>query len=333
MQKKLRWGILSTAKIGRTKLIPAILNSPSNEVVAIASRDGASAAAAAAEFGIASHYGSYQELLDDPNIDAIYNPLPNDLHVAWSINALAAGKHVLCEKPIGLNSADAQALAAASAQHPHLCVMEAFMYRFHPQWQAVIQWIGEGLIGQVRAVQAYFTYNNHEPHNIRNNPAAGGGALMDIGCYGISVARWVLNAEPSRVVGQLELHPEYQVDQLAMVNMEFPNGAMANVLCGTKMESGQGVYISGTQGSINLERPFYCVGDEPNKVVVRRDSEVTEHCFKGMDHYQHMLEAFAESCFNSRPAPTQLDDALKNMAVIDAVFQSAKSRQWHYVNS
>ncbi|MEY4588239.1 MAG: hypothetical protein RL497_315 [Pseudomonadota bacterium] len=331
MHTKLRWGILSTAKIARTKVIPAIMNSATNEVIAIASRDAATAQAYAKELTIPAFYGTYQALLDDPNVDAIYNPLPNDMHVAWSIAALKAGKHVLCEKPLGLNTQDAQQLLNASLAHPNLCVMEAFMYRFHPQWRAVQEWITQGLIGQVRAVQTIFTYNNHEPTNIRNNPAAGGGALMDVGCYGISVARWILNAEPVRVVGQLDIHPVYQVDQLASLNMHFASGAVANVLCGTKMEAGQGVYISGTEGSITLERPFYCVGEEPNVVQLRRDGQVTHHEFPGMDQYQFMLEAFADSCFNGLAAPTPMNDALANMRVIDAVFSSARTGQWQPV--
>lgn len=328
MQKKLRWGILSTAKIARTKVIPALFNSAHNEVVAIASRTLASAQTCAQELAIPTAYGSYEELLADPNVDAIYNPLPNDLHVPWSIAALKAGKHVLCEKPIGLDTADTEQLIAASRAQPHLKVMEAFMYRFHPQWQAVKQWLADGLIGEVKAVQAYFTYNNHEPDNIRNNPAAGGGALMDIGCYGISVARWVFDAEPVQLVAQLDLHPQYQVDQLALLNVQFPKGGMASVLCGTKMESGQGVYISGSLGSITLERPFYCVGDEPNVVLVRRDTVVTRHEFPGMDHYQFMVDAFAESCFKDLAVPTPLSDALANMQVIDAAFSSARSGLW-----
>lgn len=331
MQKKLRWGILSSAKIARTKLIPALVNSAHNEVVAIASRSLASAQACAQELAIPMAYGSYQELLADPNVDVIYNPLPNDLHVPWSIAALQAGKHVLCEKPIGLDTADTEKLIAASRAHPQLKIMEAFMYRFHPQWQAVKRWLAEGLIGDVKAVQAYFTYNNHETDNIRNNPAAGGGALMDIGCYGISVARWVIGAEPLQVVAQLDLHPEYQVDQLALLNLQFPAGVMASVLCGTKMESGQGVYISGSAGSITLERPFYCVGDEPNAVVVRKDTQVSRHEFAGMDHYQFMVDAFAQSCLADLDVPTGLDDALANMQVIDAAFASARAGLWQAV--
>ncbi|HEY6530409.1 MAG TPA: Gfo/Idh/MocA family oxidoreductase [Cellvibrionaceae bacterium] len=333
MQRKLRWGILSTAKIARTKVIPALLNSATNEIVAIGSRSLGTAQACAHEFSIAAVYGSYQELLDDPNVEAIYNPLPNDLHIPWSIAALKAGKHVLCEKPLGLNTADAQQLLEVSLQYPNLCAMEAFMYRFHPQWQAVKNWLAEGVIGDVRAVQTYFTYNNHEPANIRNNPAAGGGALMDIGCYGISVARWVLNSEPVRVVAQLDIHADYQVDQLALLNLEFNSGAMASVLCGTKMESGQGVYISGTLGSITIERPFYSVGDEPNRVQLRQDGEITLHEFPAIDQYQYMVEAFAQSCAQAIQVPTPLNDALANMQVIDAAFSSASSGQWQLVNA
>jgi predicted dehydrogenase len=250
------------------------------------------------------------------------------MHVNWSIAALKAGKHVLCEKPLGLDAADVQSLIQVSQQHPSLCLMEAFMYRFHPQWQTVQTWIKQGLIGEVRAVQSFFTYNNHDPQNIRNNPAAGGGALMDIGCYGISVARWIMNAEPLQVIGQLDIHPDYQVDRLATLQMQFASGAMASVMCSTKTESGQGVYISGTQGSITLERPFYCVGEEPNTVLLRRNDHIERHEFPGSDQYQCMVEAFAHSCLYQTPVPTPIIDALANMQVIDAVFASQNSGRW-----
>ncbi len=328
MAKLLRWGILSTAKIARTKIIPAIAASTYGEVVAIGSRAPEPAQACAQAFGIPTAYGSYQALLDDPTVDAIYNPLPNDQHVDWSIKALEAGKHVLCEKPLGLDAADVKRLIAASEAYPHLRVMEAFMYRFHPQWQAVKQWVEEGAIGEVRALQAFFNYNNHEPLNIRNNPATGGGALMDVGCYGISVARWMFGVEPSQVIGQFDLHPEFRVDRMSSTLLQFPGGGQASVMCSTKTESGQGVYISGTQGSITLERPFYCVDDEPNRVVVRRSGMVETHEFAGMDHYRFMVDHIAQCIAEGRSLATPLTDALANMRVIDAVFESVREAMW-----
>ena len=210
--KKLRWGVLSSAKIGREKVIPAIQISHLGEVVAIASRNQENADLAAKELGIARAHSSYEALLADPEVDAIYNPLPNHLHVPWTIKALEAGKHVLCEKPLGLNTADVRKLIEVAQQYPHLRVMEAFMYRFHPQWKTVVKLVREGRIGKIRSVHSNFSYNNHEADNIRNIVDWGGGALMDIGCYCISLSRLIYGAEPSRVVGQITPFPGHDVD-------------------------------------------------------------------------------------------------------------------------
>lgn len=186
----------------------------------------------------------------------------------------------------------------------------------------------KGAIGEVRALQAFFNYNNHEPLNIRNNPATGGGALMDVGCYGISVARWMFGVEPSQVIGQFDLHPEFRVDRMSSTLLQFPGGGQASVMCSTKTESGQGVYISGTQGSITFERPFYCVDDEPNRVVVRRSGMVETHEFAGMDHYRFMVDHIAQCIAEGRGLATPLTDALANMRVIDAVFTSVREAMW-----
>src|SRR5688572_18701387 len=200
---KIRWGVLSTAKIAREKVIPATQRSQFGAVTAIASRDLSRAKAVAAELGIEKAYGSYQELLSDRNVEAVYIPLPNHLHVPWSQRALKAGKHVLCEKPIGLSVAEAEMLAGAAAAHPKLKVMEAFMYRFHPQWQTARQLVQDGRIGQLRTIHTFFSYYNDDPQNIRNQRDIGGGALMDIGCYAISLSRFIYDAEPQRVMGHI----------------------------------------------------------------------------------------------------------------------------------
>src|SRR5690242_4387989 len=219
--QKVRWGILSTANIGTGKVIPAMQQGTYCEVAAIASRNQTHAQATAARLGIPKAYGSYEDLLADPEIDAIYNPLPNHLHVPWSIKVLQAGKHVLCEKPIALTAAEAETLADVARQYPHLKVMEAFMYRFHPQWQRARQLVLEGGIGELRTIQSFFSYYQTDPNNIRNRDDVGGGGMLDIGCYTVSLARFIFGAEPNRVFGAVEYDPELKIDRLASAILDF----------------------------------------------------------------------------------------------------------------
>jgi predicted dehydrogenase len=325
--KKLRWGVLSTANIGLTKVIPAIQTSKHGQVVAICSRDLANARKHADDLDIARAYGSYEELLADPDIDAIYNPLPNHLHVPWSIKALEAGKHVLCEKPIGLNVADTQVLIDAAARHPHLKVMEAFMYRFHPQWQQAQQWVADGSIGQLRSVHSHFSYNNREPDNIRNQASMGGGALMDIGCYCISVARLLFGAEPLRVMGQITPYAGYEVDCFVSGILEFADGN-ASFTAATKMEPQQYMEAMGEAGSLFVPLPFNPDGDKEARIILTRNRESQEKILPPSDNYRDMCDAFALSVFNNEPVPTPLSDALANMSIIDAIFASAASNNW-----
>ena len=225
--KKVRWGIISTAKIGTAKVIPAMQRGEFCAVTAIASRNVARARQTALQLGIPKAYGSYEDLLGDPEIDAVYNPLPNHLHVPVSIQAIQAGKHVLCEKPLALTSAEAQQLVDVARQHPHLKVMEAFMYRHHPQWQKARSLVREGQIGTLRTIQSFFSYFNDDPDNIRNDPRMGGGGLMDIGCYPISLSRFIFDAEPQRVFGTLELDPRFHTDRLASAILDFGTGTSA----------------------------------------------------------------------------------------------------------
>ena len=221
---KVRWGVLSTANIGVQKVIPGMLQGEYCKMVGIASRSLEKARAVANELGFSKAYGSYEELLADPEIQAVYIPLPNHLHVRWSIAALEAGKHVLCEKPIGLTSAEAAELLQVSKEHPELKIMEAFMYRHHPQWQRARALVQEGAIGELRTIQTFFSYHNVDPDNIRNMAEIGGGGLMDIGCYCISLSRFVFDAEPQRVMGIVEHDPVFKTDRLVSGLMDFGVG-------------------------------------------------------------------------------------------------------------
>jgi predicted dehydrogenase len=329
--KKLRWGILGTAKIARTLVIPAIQASEANEVVAIASRDLALARAVAKDLHIPTAYGSHDDLLADPDIDVVYNPLPNHLHVPLSIKALQAGKHILCEKPVGLNAENAQALINAAGQYPHLKAMEAFMYRFHPQWRRVEQLVQDHALGTVRSVHAQFTYFKDEPDNIRNKPEWGGGGLMDIGCYCISAARLIFNAEPLRICVKLQQHPEYGVDVLASGILEFDEGN-ATFSCATQVEASQFVVANGEHGSLHIESPFLRREAEPSRVVVTHNKIADVLEFDGGDHYLDMIDAFSQAILDGEPTPTPLTDALANMKVIDAAFASAQKGGWIDVN-
>ncbi len=326
---KIRWGVLSTANIGR-KVIPALQTSSYNQVVAVSSRSLQNARAYADELKIARAYGSYEELLNDPNIDAIYNPLPNHMHVPWSIKALQAGKHVLCEKPLGLNTAEALELIDVAAQHPQLKVMEAFMYRFHPQWQRARDLVRAGSIGQVRNIHSHFAYNNHDVNNIRNSIVMGGGALMDIGCYCISLSRFIFAEEPLRVLGQITPYAGYEVDCFVSGMMEFADGN-ATFTASTKIEPEQYVAINGEQGSIFIPVPFNPIADTDTHLVLKRNEEHEEIVLIASDHYRNMADAFAQSIMQHENIPTPLSDALANMKIIDAIFASAQTNQWHSI--
>src|SRR5215469_10265069 len=282
---KIRWGILSTARIATEVVIPAMqASSARGDVLAIASRDQARAAAAAERLGIPRAYGSYEELLDDPDIDAVYNPLPNHLHVPWSVRALEAGKHVLCEKPLARNVAEAMILVEAGRRHPALKVMEAFMYKFHPQWQKVRSLVEEGAIGELRTVNTIFAYFLDDGANIRNMAAIGGGGLLDIGCYAISVPRFLFNSEPVRLVATLERDPSFETDRLDSAILKFRQGT-ATFTCSTQLDSFQRVTVHGTSGSIEVEIPFNAPTDRPCKLFYRHGGEMEEILIDTCDQY------------------------------------------------
>lgn len=325
--KKLRWGVLSTAKIGREQVIPAINASQYGEVTAIASRDQDRAVETAESLDIGKVYGDYDTLLADPDIDAIYNPLPNHLHIPYSIKALTAGKHVLCEKPIGTNAAEVNSLIAHAQKYPRLKIMEAFMYRFHPQWQQVITLIRNDSIGQIRHIHSHFSYNNRDNDNIRNFQAMGGGGLLDIGCYCISLARFLYSEEPLKVISQITPYAGYEVDCFATGILEFADGS-STFNATTKSEDAQYVQIHGEQGFIQIPRPFNPKSNEPTQIIITRNKEIEILVQPPSNQYSAMCDAFAQSILLDHNVPTPLNDALANSKVIDALFASAQSQTW-----
>ena len=306
---------------------PAMQRGRHCEVVAIASRDLARAQAAAARLGIRKALGSYEALLADPDVEAVYNPLPNNLHVRWSIAALEAGKHVLCEKPIGLSAAEGQTLVDAARRHPKLKVMEAFMYRHHPQWQTARRLVSEGGVGALCTMQTFFSYHNVDPRNIRNQAAAGGGAMADIGCYAISSARFIFNAEPRRVLAAVEYDPKFGTDRLASGILDFGNGT-SSFTCGTQLAPYQRVNILGTEGRVEIEIPFNAPNDRPCTLRHQHQGRLDEISLPTCDQYTIQGDLFAEAVRNDRPVPTPIEDAVANMRVLEAVMSSGKTGSW-----
>jgi predicted dehydrogenase len=320
----IRWGVLSTSGFARRTWIPSVQQSELGRVVAIASRDGTTARRVADELGIPVAHSSYEQLLDDDEIDAVYIPLPNHLHAPWTIAAARAGKHVLCEKPLALSLEDGLAMAEA-AEHAQVKLMEAFMYRYHPAWMAFHDLVRAGRIGMLQSVQSWFSYFNDDPANIRNVAAAGGGALNDIGCYSISVARWLFGAEPERVQAAVHLDPDLGVDTLASAVLEFPNGGLATIGCSSRTEPDQWVTAYGRDGLASISIPFNIPFDQSIEVrVVHRgqdpsatDAEVIE--FPAANQYTLMADAFARSVLDGTPPPTPIEDALGNLRTLESV--------------
>jgi predicted dehydrogenase len=324
---RVRWGVLSTAKIGTEKVIPAMQAGDFARVDAIASRDLEKATEAARQLGIPKAYGSYEELLSDPDIDAVYNPLPNHLHVPWSIKALETGKHVLCEKPIGLSAAEGDALLQAARSRPQLKVMEAFMYRHHPQWQHAKRLVAEGKIGERQTIQSFFSYYNTDPHNIRNQPEIGGGGLMDIGCYSISLSRFMFDAEPERVFGLVEYDPQLKTDRLASGILDF-GGCTSTFTCSMQLAPYQRVNIFGTKGRVEIEIPFNAPTDQPCRIWHQYGSEIEEIVLDTCNQYTIQGDLFSRAILEKTEVPTPLEDAVANMRVIEALLQSAKTGTW-----
>lgn len=325
--RKVRWGVLSTAKIGIEKVIPAMKQCELCEIVAIASSRIEKAQVAAGKLGIQKAYGSYEDLLNAPEIDAVYIPLPNHLHVSWSIKALEAGKHVLCEKPLAMTATEANKLLGTAEKYPKLKIMEAFMYRHHPQWQRARQMIDEGKIGDLRTIQSFFSYYNADTADIRNIAEVGGGGLMDIGCYCISLSRFIFGAEPRRVCGIIEFDPQFKTDRLSSGILDFGRGT-STFTCATQLAPFQRVNIFGTDGRIEIEIPINAPPNRPCKIAYQQGNESGEISFDICDQYKIQGDLFSKAILHDSEVPTPLDDAVANMKVIDALIKSAENGTW-----
>ena len=324
---KLQWGVLGCASIAVHKVIPAMQRSQHGEVVAIGSRDAERAAQTAAQLGIARSHGSYEDVLADDGVDAVYIPLPNHLHAEWTRRAAEAGKHVLCEKPLGLDVAEVVGMIEA-CRAADVLLMEAFMYRLHPSWQRTHELVASGTIGELQAIQARFTYYNVDPDNIRNIADYGGGGLMDIGCYPINVARWFFGGEPIRVTAAVRRDPTFGTDVLASAVLEFDGGRQATFTCSTQLEPDQRVHLLGTSGRLEVEIPFNIPPDLPTRVVLAAGGDppvapdLTVYEFPPCDQYTAMADGFARAVADGSLVPTPPEDAIGNMTVIERILDT-----------
>ncbi len=332
--KKVRWGVLGVARIATRKVIPGMQRGNWTTIDAIASRDEAKARAAADELGIPKAYGSYEALVADPDIDAIYIPLPNHLHVEWTTRAAEAGKHVLCEKPIGLVASDALRLLEVR-DRTGVLIQEAFMIRTHPQWLGARDIARSGRIGEARSIVGYFSFFMDDPANIRHVKEWGGGGILDIGCYLVNTARMIFGAEPRRVYGLVEDDPQRGVDYMASMILDF-GGRHAVGTCSTQLAHAQRITIAGTRGRVEVEIPFNAPPDRPCRIFVEDsppgatpDRSIVE--FETCDQYTIQGDTFSKAILDRAPAPYPLEDSVKNMRVIDAWFRSGSSGSWEPV--
>ena len=329
--QKLRWGVLGVARIATNKVIPAMQRGSLTEVVAIASRDRRKADAAAKTLGIQRAYGSYDALTADSDVEAVYIPLPNHLHVEWATRAAEAGKHVLCEKPIALNASEARRLLAVRDRTGRT-IQEAFMVRTHPQWLKAQEILRTGRIGELRAMTGFFSYYNADPKNIRNISDYGGGALMDVGCYLVATARMMFEREPDRVIAAVERDPALQTDRLTSVILDFGSGHAIGT-CSTQLVPYQRMNILGTRGRIELEIPFNAPPDRPSVMLVDDGSDllgagIERITFAAIDQYTVQGDRFARTVRERIAPAAPLEDAIANMTAIDALFRSVETRCW-----
>jgi predicted dehydrogenase len=328
--KKLRWGIISTANIGVAKVIPGMLKSRELEVAAISSRNLKTARLWAGKLGIPRAFGSYEEMLADPHIDAVYNPLPNHLHVPLTLAAARAGKHVLCEKPIAITAREAAKLRSIPRR---IVVAEAFMVRHALQWRDALARVKAGEIGEVRAIQVWFSYFNRDASNVRNKASIGGGGLLDIGCYPITVSRYIFGSDPLRAVATIDRDPKFKTDRLAGGLLEFSKGRHLSFTVSMQLAPWQRAHIFGTKGRIEIEIPFNAPPDTPNRLFVQgmEMNEGTWHAFPVSDQYQEQAEAFGRIIRKEEKHRWGIEDAITNMKVLDALFRSEKTGRFEKV--
>ena len=327
---KIRWGVISSAKIGIEKVIPATQLSKTGDILALASRNLGKAQEQCERLSIPKAYGSYEELLSDPEIDAVYNPLPNHLHVPWTIKAAKAGKHVLCEKPIALDTEEASLLLSVQLE-TGVFIQEAFMVRDNPQWHWVRDRIQEGAIGELKVIQSAFSYMNRDPNNIRNMADIGGGGIYDIGCYPVFISRMLFGEEPVEVTSLIEQDPDFKTDRLASGIMKFPSG-QSSFICSTQLVPYQRVQVLGSEKRIEVEVPFNAPNEMPCRVFLD-DGTVNHGRFKIVedlpvcDQYTKQAEAFEAKILSGKIDQAPLKDAIKNMCVIDALYRAGNTGQ------
>src|SRR5258707_13641393 len=319
--KKVKWGILGAASIALRKVIPGMQKGACSEITAIAWSDKSKAEEAARKLGMPRAYGSYEELVDDREIEAIYNPLPNHLHVPWSIKAAEAGKHVLCEKPISSTVAEAKTLLAAR-DRTGVKIGEAFMVKTHPQWLRTRELVRSGAIGKLQSAMCVFSYFNRDPDNVRHKVEWGGGGLLDIGCYPITMSRFIFGEEPLRVAGALERDPDFGTDRLSSAILEFPSGQSA-FTCSTQTAYFQTMHFLGTSGRIEIEIPWNAPNDRPCRIfiagVASGAPKVEE--FPIVDQYTIQGDEFSRAIRGERDVPVPLEDSVKNMAGVGGAFE------------
>jgi len=329
--EKVRWGILGVAAIAVRRVIPAMQRGQRCEIAAIASRDRTKAEEAARNLGIPKAYGSYDELLADPDIDAVYNPLPNHLHVPWSIRAAEAGKHVLCEKPIGLTADEARRLLE-TRDRTGVKIAEAFMVRCHPRWLRVRELIAAGRIGQLRAIHIALGYFNRDPQNVRNIANYGGGALLDLGCYAVTLSRFLFREEPLRVSGLVERDPQLGTDRLTSAIVEFPSGRSL-FTCSTQLSYFQSMELHGATGTMQLDKLINPPTDAPSRIVIydgpeRFNTDPVVEAIPVCNQFTIQSDLFSKAVLEDGEVPVPLEDSVRNMAAIDAIFRSAASGNW-----
>ena len=318
MKKKVKWGILGTATIATEQFIPALLKSAYGECYAVASRSSEKAKKTAEQFNMTAYYGAYQDLLEDNEVEAVYIPLPNHLHFEWAIKALRSGKHVLVEKPIAMSSLEAQELRHEAKKYPKLKVMEAFMYKFHPQWTKVKEMVTKGEIGKLKTIQASFSFFEDDPDSIVNKKEYGGGSLMDVGCYPISISRFLFDAEPHSVSAAIMYDSKLEVDILASAILEFEQGT-TTFFSATQLVDNQQVKLFGTEGSIAFELPFNPPINFPAKIWLTKGSAKKELTFEICNQYTLQADAFSLAILQHAEVPFSLQDAINNMVVIEKI--------------